>query len=162
MCNTNPRLSQILDNAGNQAFGRFFTTAVSPVFNPSSVMLNNSGRRGKGGQWSDRRGGGVISGMIWELFGMKQSSECRNVFRGACRTWVYIFIAVRFWKQGSFSDQTSKVYQSLLVWLSQLEHRSVDQKVMGLIRGQGTCLGCCFNQQSVRVHEQLISVSLSH
>lgn len=58
------RLSQILDDIGYQAIGRFFNITVSVVFKLSSVMLNSSNREGKDDQISSWSGGGSVLGMI--------------------------------------------------------------------------------------------------
>ena len=49
-----------------------------------------------------------------------------------------------------------------LVWLGCLEHHPMDQKVMGLILGQGTYPGCGFNPLLACVREGNQSIFLSH
>ena len=41
-----------------------------------------------------------------------------------------------------FKTTVIKIQESWLLWLSFMEHRPINQKVLGLILGQGTCLGC--------------------
>ena len=46
------------------------------------------------------------------------------------------------------------------MWLSWLEHHPINQKVVGLIPGQGTYLGCTFVPQLGTWERQLSDVSL--
>ena len=47
----------------------------------------------------------------------------------------------RNWPRGTHMKQPSEVSTALAGWLSWLEHRPVQQRVVGSISSQGTCLG---------------------
>ena len=60
------------------------------------------------------------------------------------------------------NEQWSRVdSQTWPVWLSWLEHCPVNQKVVGSIPSQSTCLGCRFSSQSGHVQEATNPFSLT-